>query len=82
MKLTKKITHFIIAFTSVSAFLTGWVSMAHSLKPIQPTAFTHTISLQPLEPVGAVTTPANQGKAGLFSVTPRQRNVVFRTRGS
>ena len=36
MKLFKGFLHFLITLVSTFAFLTGWATLAHSLKPAQP----------------------------------------------
>lgn len=84
MKLYKAFLHFIITLVSVFAFLTGWASLAHSLKPIQPADQKVLAGLQPLPPVGIsfASQPANNRIQWIpASPKPRSRS-VFATRGS
>jgi hypothetical protein len=68
---------------SVFAFLTGWVTLAHSLKPAQPLKQEALAPLEPLPPVGLANIPSSSGGLQLFSQSPRPRSrTVFVTRGS
>ena len=79
MKLYKGFLHFFITLVSAFAFLTGWVTLAHSLKPIQPVTQEALAPLDPLPPVGLARASSSQ----LFSTTSRPRaRALFVTRGS
>lgn len=83
MKLYKGFLHFFITLVSAFAFLTGWVTLAHSLKPIQPVKQDALASLAPLPPVGQVNNSSSSGGLQLFSSAPRARSrSTFVTRGS
>lgn len=82
MKLYKGFLHFLITLISVFAFLLGWATLAHSLKPVQPVQQAALARLDPLPPVGL---PSSSPSSGLHlfssSSQPRARS-VFVTRGS
>lgn len=81
MKLYKGFLHFFITLVSTFAFLMGWATLAHSLKPTQPIDPKALVELEPLAPVGSVRTTTQTG--GLFSAQPRARTrSTFVTRGS
>jgi len=83
MKLYKGFLHFLITLVSTFAFLTGWVTLAHSLKPTQPTKQESLASLEPLPPVGLVSNSSSSNGLQIFSPSPRARSrTVFVTRGS
>ena len=82
MKLYKGFTHFLITLVSAFAFLTGWATLAHSLKPIQPVQ-QEIVSLDPLPPVGLADSPSRSNGLQLFSPAPQPRSrSTFVTRGS
>jgi len=75
MKFYKGLLHFLITLVSAFAFLVGWASLAHSLKPVQPVEQESLAALDPLPPVGSFNAP--------FSSTSRPRaRTTFVTRGS
>jgi hypothetical protein len=84
MKLYKGFLHFLITLVSAFAFLTGWATLAHSLKPAQPLKQEALAPLEPLPPVGLANVPSSSsGGLQLFSPSPRPRSrTVFVTRGS
>jgi hypothetical protein len=80
MKLYKTFLHFLLTSASIGAFLMGWASLAHSLKPIQPVSDVAT--LEPLPPVG-VTRNNNNSLIQFFSGGSSQASSSrFMTRGS
>ena len=80
MKLYKASLHFLITLVSVFAFLTGWVALAHSLKPAQPVKQD---ALAPLPPVGLTSDSSSSGGLQFLSPSPRTRSrSMFVTRGS
>jgi len=82
MKLYKGFLHFLITLVSAFAFLTGWATLAHSLKPAQPVEQQELAALEPLPPVGFVTNTSQSSGLQWFS-TPRTRTrSFFVTRGS
>jgi hypothetical protein len=83
MKLYKGFLHFLITLVSAFAFLMGWATLAHSLKPVQPVKQEALAPLDPLPPVGLVSAPSSSGGLQVFSPSsqPRARS-VFVTRGS
>ena len=83
MKLYKGFLHFLITLVSTFAFLTGWVTLAHSLKPTQPVKQQALAQLDPLPPVGLVSNPTSSNGLQIFSPSPRTRSrSLFVTRGS
>ena len=83
MKLYKGFLHFLITLVSMFAFLTGWATLAHSLKPTQPVQKQSLSALEPLPPVGLASNPASSNGLQLFSPSPRTRSrSMFVTRGS
>ena len=81
MKFYKAFLHFLITLVSAFAFLTGWATLAHSLKPIQPVDQQQLMALEPLQPVGLASRPTSNGLQW-FSASPRPRTRSFATRGS
>ncbi len=82
MRLYKGFYHFLITLVSMFAFLIGWATLAHSLKPVQPITQRALGRLDPLPPVGMVRTTSSNGLQ-LFSPSPRMRSRSFlMTRGS
>ena len=83
MKLYKGFYHFLITLVSTFAFLVGWATLAHSLKPVQPTQQEALAPLDPLPPVGLANNPSSSSDLQLFSQSsqPRARS-LFVTRGS
>jgi hypothetical protein len=83
MKLYKGFLHFLITLVSAFAFLTGWATLAHSLKPAQPVKQKALAPLDPLPPVGLVSNPSSSGGLQFFSPSPRTRSrSMYVTRGS
>ncbi|MGB7873268.1 MAG: hypothetical protein WBL25_02705 [Anaerolineales bacterium] len=83
MKLYKGFLHFLITLVSAFAFLTGWITLAHSLKPAQPVKQEALAPLDPLPPVGLASAQSSSSGLQLFSSSPRMRTrSVFVTRGS
>ncbi|MGD8404027.1 MAG: hypothetical protein PVJ21_10225 [Anaerolineales bacterium] len=83
MKLYKGFLHFLITLVSTFAFLTGWITLAHSLKPIQPVKQEALAPLEPLPPVGLVKNSPSSNGLKIFSPAPRVRSrSMFVTRGS
>jgi hypothetical protein len=83
MKLYKGFLHFLITLVSTFAFLIGWVTLAHSLKPTQPVKQDALATLEPLPPVGFESNSISPGGLQVFSPSPRARSrTVFVTRGS
>ena len=83
MKLYKAFLHFLITLVSAFAFLTGWATLAHSLKPTQPVKQEALAPLDPLPPVGAVGNSSSSGGLQFSSPSPRARSQsMFVTRGS
>ena len=78
MKLYKGFLHFLITLVSMFAFLTGWATLAHSLKPAQPVKLQ---ALAPLPPVGLARKASPSGLQW-FASSPRPRSRSFATRGS
>jgi hypothetical protein len=84
MKLYKGFLHFLITLVSAFAFLMGWATLAHSLKPVQPVTQQQALApLDPLPSVGLVSAPSSSGGLQFFSPSsqPRARS-MFVTRGS
>jgi len=83
MKLYKGFLHFLITLVSTFAFLTGWATLAHSLKPVQPVKQEALAPLDPLPPVGMVSNSLSSDGLQIFSPSPRVRSrSMFVTRGS
>ena len=83
MKLFKGFLHFLITLVSTFAFLTGWATLAHSLKPAQPVKQEALAQLDPLPPVGLSSNSSSSGGLQIFSPAPRTRSrSMFVTRGS
>jgi len=82
MKLYKTFLHFLLTSASIAAFLMGWASFAHSLKPIQPTAIK--AAFAPLPPVGLATDASFSSRLKqFFSASPSQPSRSrFVSRGS
>jgi hypothetical protein len=83
MKLYKGFLHFLITLVSMFAFLMGWATLAHSLKPAQPVKQEALSPLAPLPPVGVASNSSSSGGLQFFSPSsqPRARS-MFVTRGS
>ena len=84
MKLYKAFLHFLITLVSMFAFLLGWATLAHSLKPTQPVNQQQALApLAPLPPVGLASNSSSSGGIQIFSPSsqPRARS-MFVTRGS
>jgi hypothetical protein len=81
MKFYKFISHLLITLGSITAFLLGWASLAHSLKPLQPIP---NQILAPLKPIG-INAP-NTSSNGLFQFysgnTQQNTGSMFMSRGS
>ena len=83
MKLYKGFLHFLITLVSTFAFLTGWATLAHSLKPAQPVKQEALAPLDPLPPVGLASNSSSSDGLQFFSASPRVRSrSMFVTRGS
>jgi len=82
MKLYKGFLHFLITLVSMFAFLMGWATLAHSLKPAQPVKQEALAQLEPLPPVGLVSMPSSSGGVQLFSSSRPRARSMFVTRGS
>ena len=83
MKLYKGFLHFLITLVSAFAFLTGWATLAHSLKPTQPVDQQALAPLDPLPPVGLTSKTTSQSNGLQWFATPRTRTrSLFVTRGS
>ena len=83
MKLYKGFLHFLITLVSTFAFLVGWATLAHSLKPTQPGKKEPLTQLEPLPPVGLGSVPSSSNGVQLFSSASRPRaRSMFVTRGS
>lgn len=83
MKLYKGFYHFLITLVSTFAFLMGWATLAHALKPTQPAQQEALAPLAPLPPVGMASNPSSSSSLQFFSQAqqPRARS-LFVTRGS
>jgi hypothetical protein len=83
MKLYKGFLHFLITLVSAFAFLLGWATLAHSLKPAQPVKAEALAPLAPLPAVGVSSQPEASGGLQFFSQAPQPRaQSFFVTRGS
>ncbi len=89
MKTYKKILHLWIAFVSVLSFLVGWVMLAHSPKPIQPSQNQNNLtSFAPLPTLAPIQAFGNNNAAGsglgFFAPNPQPmaRSSFLRTGGS
>ena len=82
MKLYKGFLHFLITLVSMFAFLTGWATLAHSLKPIQPVQKQTLAALDPLPPVGLASNPSSSNGLQWFSAPRTRSRSLFVTRGS
>jgi hypothetical protein len=84
MKIYKGFLHFMITLVSVFGFLTGWATLAHSLKPIQPVQKQVLSQLAPLPPVGQIN--PSSSSSGLQFLSPSNNSSSyspsFMTRGS
>jgi hypothetical protein len=82
MKLYKTFLHFLLTSASIGAFLMGWASLAHSLKPIQPVSDVAT--LEPLPPVGVTRNTNNSNSLIQFfsGGSSQASSSRFMTRGS
>jgi hypothetical protein len=70
MKPTKNFLRIWFAITSVLSFIGGWIILAHSPKPVQPTSTKGTNELAPLPtlpPIQTFGTSNNNNGFGLFS---------------
>jgi hypothetical protein len=87
MNLFKKILHYWLAIVSFFSFLVGWVMLAHSIKPIQPTE-SSAPSLIPLPTLPPIQTFGNENNSGNgldLTIPMNQPNLGFprlRTGGS
>lgn len=82
MKLYKGFLHFLITLVSAFAFLTGWATLAHSLKPTQPVDKQALAQLDPLPPVGTVSNASQTSDLNWFAVPRTRTRSFFVTRGS
>jgi hypothetical protein len=83
MKLYKGFLHFLITLVSTFAFLMGWATLAHSLKPAQPVKQEALAPLDPLPPVGIVSNSSPSSDLQFFSPSSQLRSrSMFVTRGS
>ncbi len=92
MKNFKNILRIMLAVASALSFLGGWITLAHSRKPVQPTqAQPHQVQeLAPLAPLPPINGGSNNNNNGLFNLItpgnlPASRSRVapmFRTSGS
>ena len=85
MKLYKGFLHFLITLVSTFAFLGGWATLAHSLKPAQPVQQQALAPLAPLPPVGQVSSPSSSNSGIQFFSPPSSQlraRSMFVTRGS
>ncbi len=84
MKLYKGFLHFLITLVSTFAFLMGWATLAHALKPTQPSVQQAALApLDPLPPVGVGSSPSASSGLQFFSQSPQPRaRSLFVTRGS
>jgi hypothetical protein len=85
MKLYKGFLHFLITLVSTFAFLVGWATLAHSLKPTQPVKQQALAPLDPLPPVGLASSPSSSNSGIQFfspSVSQPRARSLFVTRGS
>lgn len=88
MKKFKNLIHIMLAASSIFAFLTGWVTFAHSLKPNQPINDTNAAiePLPALASIGSGLGAADQNNGGLNVFTPsnpgRRTRSFFMTGGS
>jgi hypothetical protein len=82
MKTFKTALHFLITLASLVGFLSGWMILSHSRKPIQPISAQVLEPLPPLQPIQSF----NNGSNGLqFTVPlsqPRNFSSAFMTGGS
>jgi hypothetical protein len=89
VKTYKTILRIIITFASMVGFLTGWATLAHSRKPIQPAqsqaqAFQPLQPLVPIQPFNSLTSNNNNGDLRVVTPSRRNRNFMpmFTTSGS
>jgi len=84
MKLYKGFLHFLITLVSTFAFLLGWATLAHALKPAQPVKQQALAPLDPLPPVGMANSLGEpSSNLQFFSQAPQPRaQSFFITRGS
>jgi hypothetical protein len=52
MKIYRYFLHILLSLASLLAFIMGWISFAHSLKPIEAISSSALVPLEPLAPVG------------------------------
>jgi hypothetical protein len=64
MKTLKTILHYWIALVSITGFLGGWVVLAHSAKPVQPSQQTTSLTVQGLQQPQALPTLAPLDMSG------------------
>ncbi len=82
MKPMKIFLRYWFAITSVLSFVAGWIILAHSPKPVQPTTNTNTNSLAPIPTVAPIQTfgvpnSNNSGNGfGLFT-SPQNNSQSF-----
>lgn len=82
MKLYKGFLHFLITLVSAFAFLTGWATLAHSLKPAQPVEQQELEALDPLPPVGFVSNTSRSDELQSFIPSRTRSRSFFVARGS
>ena len=73
MKPFKNFLRYWFAITSVLSFLAGWVILAHSPKPVQPTTSVNSAPLPTLPPIQSFGNGNNNG-FGFFSTNNSQTN--------
>ncbi len=79
-----------ITFISILSFLVGWVTLAHSPKPIQPSSQSQAVNMAPLPTLTPLDSPqfsGNNGSQQNFQVSPNSGfssapQPIFRTGGS
>jgi hypothetical protein len=82
MKLYKGFLHFLLTLVSTFAFLLGWATLAHSLKPTQPVKQETLAPLDPLPPVGFSNAPTSSSNLQIISPSRSRSRSMFVTRGS
>ncbi len=78
MKTYKTILHLWITFVSLLSFLVGWVMLAHSRKPVQPSQNQNSVlNLAPLPTLPPIQAFGNSGSNGngLGFVSPQVQQV-------
>jgi hypothetical protein len=66
MKPFRKVLRYWFAFASLLSFLGGWIMLAHSPKPVQPTSV-NASALPALPPIQAFGSDINNNGLGFFS---------------